>query len=219
MARILIVDDEDDLRAGLGTYLELQGYDVDTAPSAEEAPLLNLTRYDLLLLDIMMGEMSGTDLAMNVRENPLTASVPIIFLTAKDNDDDMVAGLNLGADDYIAKPYSLKNVLARIEAVLRRVPPRPAASDGVTCDRNTLTCTADGVPLKLPRKEFEILAMLLENPGRIFTREELLAKIWPERTVVSDRTVDVHITRLRAKLGNYGKCITSRSGYGYGWQD
>ena len=119
MARILIVDDEDDLRAGLGTYLELQGYDVDTAPSAEEASLLNLTRYDLLLLDIMMGEMSGTDLAMNVRENPLTASVPIIFLTAKDNDDDMVAGLNLGADDYIAKPYSLKNVLARIEAVLR----------------------------------------------------------------------------------------------------
>ncbi len=196
MARILIVDDEDDLRAGLGTYLELQGYDVDTAPSAEEASLLNLTRYDLLLLDIMMGEMSGTDLAMNVRENPLTASVPIIFLTAKDNDDDMVAGLNLGADDYIAKPYSLKNVLARIEAVLRRVPPRHAASDGVTCDRNTLTC-----------------------PGRIFTREELLAKIWPERTVVSDRTVDVHITRLRAKLGNYGKCITSRSGYGYGWQD
>lgn len=118
MARILIVDDEDDLRAGLGTYLELQGYDVDTAPSAEEASLLNLTRYDLLLLDIMMGEMSGTDLAMNVRENPLTASVPIIFLTAKDNDDDMVAGLNLGADDYIAKPYSLKNVLARIEAAL-----------------------------------------------------------------------------------------------------
>lgn len=102
------MDDEDDLRAGLGTYLELQGYDVDTAPSAEEASLLNLTRYDLLLLDIMMGEMSGTDLAMNVRENPLTASVPIIFLTAKDNDDDMVAGLNLGADDYIAKPYSLK---------------------------------------------------------------------------------------------------------------
>ena len=134
MARILIVDDEDDLRAGLGTYLELQGYDVDTAPSAEEASLLNLTRYDLLLLDIMMGEMSGTDLAMNVRENPLTASVPIIFLTAKDNDDDMVAGLNLGADDYIAKPYSLKNVLARIEAVLRRVPPRHAASDGVTCE-------------------------------------------------------------------------------------
>ncbi|WP_370862985.1 response regulator transcription factor [uncultured Duncaniella sp.] len=219
MARILIVDDEETLRTGLGTYLEMQGYNVDTASSAEEASDLPLTRYDLILLDIMMGEMSGTDFAARLKEDPATERIPIIFLTARDRDDDMVAGLNLGADDYISKPYSLKNVLARIEAVLRRVPPREEEAERVTCDRASLSCSVDGTPLKLPKKEFEILALLLENKGRIFSREELLSRIWPERTVVSDRTVDVHITRLRSKLGDHGKCIISRSGYGYGWQD
>ena len=124
MARILIVDDEETLRTGLGTYLEMQGYNVDTASSAEEASDLPLTRYDLILLDIMMGEMSGTDFAARLKEDPATERIPIIFLTARDRDDDMVAGLNLGADDYISKPYSLKNVLARIVAVQRRVPSR-----------------------------------------------------------------------------------------------
>lgn len=214
---ILIVDDEEALRTGLQTYLELEGYEVDAACSAEEALTLELKTYDLILLDIMMGGMSGTEMAEVLKKSPCTADIPIIFLTAKDSDDDMVSGLNLGADDYIPKPYSVKNVLARIAAVLRRTTPKKF--NGITCDRATLVCTVDGTPLKLPRKEFELIALFLENPGRIFTREELLDRIWPEKSVVFDRSVDVHITRLRGKIAPYGKNIVNRSGYGYGWQD
>lgn len=227
-ASILIVDDEETLREGLRTYLELEGYTVGTARSAEEALGLDLAGFDLLLLDIMMDGMSGTQLATILKQNPATASLPVIFLTAKDSDDDMVAGLNLGADDYIAKPYSIRNVLARVEAVLRRTSSRPgptaivgggAKSAGVRCDRQTLRCTVDGREVRLPRKEFEVLALLLEHPGRIFSREELLGRIWPEKVVVVDRVVDVHVTRLRSKIAPYGKNIVTRSGYGYGWQD
>ena len=220
-ARILVVDDEAALREGLRTYLELEGYEADTAASAEEALALDLSRYDLLLLDIMMDGMSGTELAGAVRRDRATAELPIIFLTAKDSDDDMVDGLRLGADDYIPKPYSIRNVLARVEAVLRRgkwtasrmTPP------GVVCDRASLTCLVDGRPVRLPRKEFEILSLLLDNPGRVFSREELLARVWPENVVVIDRSVDVHVTRLRSKIAPYGKHIVTRSGYGYGWQE
>lgn len=221
--RILIVDDEETLCEGLKTYLELEGYAVDTALSAEEALTHDLSGYGLLLLDIMMGGMSGTELATKIRENRTTKDIPIIFLTAKDSEDEMVAGLKLGADDYIAKPYSVKNVLARIEAVLRRSgvssSSRTATGQpGVTCDRNSLTCLVDGKDVKLTRKEFEILALMLENPGRVFSRDELLSKIWPENVVVVDRSVDVHVTRLRSKIAPYGKHVITRSGYGYGWQ-
>ena len=130
----------------------------------------------------------------------------------------MVAGLRLGADDYIVKPFSIKNVIARIEAVLRRTAGRQR-QPGVVCDRQMLVCTVDGNAVKLPKKEFEILALFLENPGRIFTREEVMQRVWPENVVVFDRSVDVHITRLRNKIVPYGKNIISRSGYGYGWQD
>lgn len=215
--KILVVDDEEALREALGTYLELEGYAVGAAESAESALKLDIAEYDLLLLDIMMDGMSGTELAAQLKENPATATIPIIFLTAKDTDDDMVAGLKLGADDYIPKPYSIKNVMARIEAVLRRCS-APKAS-GVCCDRDTLECTVDGTQLRLPRKEFEILALLLENPGKIFTREELLKRVWPDKVVVVDRSIDVHIARIRGKISPYGKHIISRSGYGYGWQD
>ena len=219
--RILIVDDEAPLRAGLQTYLELEGYEADTAASAEEALTLDLRSYDLILLDIMMGDMSGIEMAAKLKADKATADLPIIFLTARDSDDDMVSGLNLGADDYIAKPYSIKNVLARIGAVLRRSDRRKggAAGGGVVCARSSLRCTVDGVALHLPRKEFELLALLTEHPGRIFTREELLARIWPGGTVVVDRSVDVHITRLRGKIGRYSNHIVTRSGYGYGWDD
>lgn len=219
-ARILVVDDEAALREGLRTYLELEGYEADTAASAEEAIALDLSRYDLLLLDIMMDGMSGTELAGAVRRDRATAELPIIFLTAKDSDDDMVDGLRLGADDYIPKPYSIRNVLARVEAVLRRGKWTASrmTSSGVVCDRASLTCLVDGSPVKLPRKEFEILSLLLDNPGRVFSREELLARIWPENVVVIDRSVDVHVTRLRSKIAPYGKHIVTRSGYGYGWQ-
>lgn len=216
--RLLIVDDEETLREGLRTYLEQEGYTVDTAISAEHALEHHVVDYDLILLDIMMDKMSGTELAAKLKENPDTADIPIIFLTAKDRDDDMVSGLQLGADDYIVKPFSIKNVMARIEAVLRRTSGKKRQS-GIVCDRQMLVCTIDGNAVKLTKKEFEILALFLENPGRIFTRDDIMRRVWPEDVVVFDRTVDVHITRLRNKIAPYGKHIISRSGYGYGWQD
>ena len=217
--KILVVDDEDGIREGLCEYLSLEGYDVEGASSAEDALSKGIDRFGLLLLDVMMDGMDGFELARRLRRSADTASIPIIFLTAKDTDDDMVAGLRLGADDYIPKPFSMKNVIARIEAVMRRVRPESAVSRGVECDRVTLSCRVDGNEVRLPRKEFEILATLLDNPGRIFTREELMRRIWPENVVVVGRSVDVHITRIRSKIAPYGKCIVSRSGYGYGWQD
>lgn len=215
--KILVVDDEEALREALGTYLRLEGYEVDVASGAEEAMGMAIGAYNLILLDIMMDGTSGTEMASELKRRPETSSIPIIFLTALQDEEDMVAGLNLGADDYIVKPYSVRNVLARVEAVLRRSKPRKR--ENVECDRDTLICTVDGASLKLPRKEFEILALLLENPGRIFTREELMRRIWPEGIVVTDRSVDVHVTRIRSKLGNYGSCLVSRSGYGYGWRN
>lgn len=220
--KILIIDDEESIREGLREYLEFEGYDADSASSAEDALSMGIDKYGLLLLDVMMEGMDGFELAGKLKQSPSTASIPIIFLTAKDTEDDMVAGLRLGADDYIAKPFSMKNVIARIEAVTRRVFPEstPASSiKGVACDRSALSCRVDGVEVKLPRKEFEILALLLDNPGRIFTREELMKRIWPENVVVVDRAVDVHVTRIRSKIAPYGKNLVSRSGYGYGWQE
>ena len=216
--RLLVVDDEETLREGLCTYLEQEGYRADGAASAEEALERGIAGYDLILLDIMMDGMSGTELAARLKEQPATAEIPIIFLTARDRDDDMVAGLRLGADDYIVKPFSVRNVMARIEAVLRRTAGRKRPA-GVACDRETLACTIDGQAVRLTKKEFEILALFLENPGRIFSREEVMRRVWPEHVVVFDRSVDVHITRLRSKIAPYGKNIISRSGYGYGWQD
>lgn len=216
--RILVVDDEETLREGLKTYLEFEGYNVTAFASGEEVLQSDLSDVDLILLDIMMGGMSGMELAQILAQDVKTSDIPIIFLTAKDSEEDMVTGLNLGADDYIVKPYSIRNVIARIEAVLRRSSKREHSS-GISCDRNSLVCMVDGNTLKLPRKEFEILALLLENKGRIFTREELLQRIWPEKTIVTDRSVDVHVTRLRGKISPYGKNIISRSGYGYGWNE
>ena len=216
--RLLVVDDEEALREGLQTYLEHEGYMVDSAVSAEHALEYDLTNYDLILLDIMMEKMSGTEFAAKLKENPDTADIPIIFLTAKDKDDDMVAGLRLGADDYIVKPFSIKNVMARIEAVLRRTSGKKKQSN-IVCDHQMMVCTIDGKAVKLTRKEFDILALFLDNPGRIFTREEVLRRVWPKDVVVFDRTVDVHITKLRNKITPYGKHIISRTGFGYGWQN
>lgn len=217
--KILVVDDEEGIREGLREYLSLDGYTADSASSAMEALAKGIENYDLLILDVMMDGMSGFELAEKLKQSPSLARIPIIFLTAKDTDDDMVAGLKLGADDYIPKPFSMKIVIARIEAVMRRIKPRVRSAEGVKCDRMTLTCRVDGKEITLPRKEFEILALLLENPGRVFSREELMHRVWPEKVVVGDRSVDVHVTRIRSKIAPYGKNIVSRSGYGYGWQD
>lgn len=224
--KILVVDDEEALCDGLGFNLEAEGYHVDTAYSAEEALARDLAAYDLILLDIMMGEISGTQLARIMKSNPATASVPIIFCTAKDTEEDMIAGLDLGADDYIMKPYSLNAVLARVRTVLRRtgasVAPAKTDSDlvsykGLVLSAKNRTCTVDGTEVKMPKKEFEILLKLISNRGQIFTRADLLNEIWPDEVVVLDRVVDVNITRIRQKIGIYGKNIVTRSGYGYGF--
>lgn len=226
--RILIVDDEETLCEALRFNLEAEGYRVDTANSAEQVLAMDVSGYDLLLLDIMMGEISGIQLAKILKANPATAAIPIIFCTAKDTEDDMVSGLELGADDYIMKPYSLRNVLARVKTVLRRA--RPSANStryseeavsfqGLHIMPLKKVCLVDGEEVKLPKKEFEILLKLVRNIGRIFTREEILKEIWPEEVVVLDRVVDVNVTRIRQKIGRYGKHLKSRSGYGYGFME
>lgn len=232
MSRILIIDDEETLRDALRFNLEAEGYDVETAESAEQVLAMDVTGYDLMLLDIMMGEISGLQLAKILKANPATASIPIIFCTAKDTEDDMIDGLELGADDYIIKPYSLRNVLARVKTVLRRTTATnviaevaPTADDdiifyqGLQISPQRKTCIVDGEEIRLPRKEFEILLKLVSNIGRVFSREELLREIWPEEVVVLDRVVDVNVTRIRRKIGRYGTHIKSRSGYGYGFID
>lgn len=224
--KILVVDDEETLCETLRFNLELEGYEVDVALSAEEALGFDLGSYSLFLLDIMMEAIDGMTLARILRQNPATASVPIIFCTAKDSEDDMVKGLDLGADDYITKPYSMRNIVARVRSVIRRAegstiktsqPEESLTYNGLAVFPDKKMCLVDGQELKLPRKEFEILYMLLRNRGHIFSREELLAKIWPEKVVVVDRVIDVHITRLRRKIGVYGNNIVTRSGYGYGF--
>ncbi len=223
--RILIVDDEETLCDALAFNLEAEGYEVETAYSAEDALTLVLAKFDLVLLDIMMGEISGTQLARIMKANQATAHIPIIFCTAKDSEEDMIKGLDLGADDYITKPYSLRTVMARIRTVLRRASPTqdPSADidkisyKGLVLSTRNRTCTVDGNEVKMPKKEFEILMTLLSNRGRIYSRAELLKEIWPDEVVVLDRVVDVNVTRIRQKIGEYGKNIVTRTGYGYGF--
>lgn len=223
--RILVVDDEEILCEVMKFNLENEGYDVDTADSAEQALSMDLTKYHLILLDIMMGEISGIKMAKILKRNPLTANIPIIFCTAKDSDDDMIMGLDLGADDYITKPYNIRNIIARIKSVLRRTYKNLSSKEeiqkytveGLEVDLSLMRCTVDNEEVKLTKKEFELLVFLISHRGRIYTREELLDRIWKGETIVLDRTIDVNITRLRQKLGKYGKYIITRSGYGYGF--
>lgn len=223
--RILVVDDEEDLCEILKYNLENEGFWVDTANSAEEALKLNLTDYSLLLLDVMMGEISGFKMASMLKKDKATATIPIIFITARDTENDTVTGFNLGADDYISKPFSLREVVARVKAVLRRtVEAQSAQPDvltyrGLSMDIAQKRVTINGEDVSLTKKEFEILKLLLKSPGKVFSREDILAKIWSDEVYVLDRTVDVNITRLRKKIGDYGKCIITRLGYGYCFED
>ena len=221
---ILVVDDEESLCEILQFNLEVEGYDVEVAYSAEQALGMHPERYSLILLDVMMGEMSGFRMARILKENPETARIPVIFCTARDSEDDTVAGLNLGADDYIAKPFSIREVLARVRSVLRRTAasgsePETIAFEGLEMDLRRKVCTLDGAELSLTKKEFEILALLLAHRGVIFSREEILHRIWSDEVIVLDRTIDVNITRLRRKIGPYGKHIVTRLGYGYGFEE
>lgn len=220
--RILVVDDEEPLCEILQFNLEVEGYEVDTANSAEEALSMNPERYSLILLDVMMGGMSGFALAQQLKSRPETADIPIIFCTARDAEDDTVAGLNLGADDYIAKPFSVREVMARVRSVLRRTQtaqePECLAFEGLRLDLRNKSCTADGELVRLTKKEFEILALLVSHPDVIFSREDILKRVWNDEVIVLDRTVDVNITRLRHKIGRYGSHIVTRLGYGYGFE-
>ncbi len=225
MERILIIDDEETLCEVLQLNLENEGYEADVAYSAEQALEMDLRNYSLILLDIMMGEMNGIKFAKTLKKNPDTASVPIIFCTARDTEDDMILGLNLGADDYITKPYSIRNVLARIKSVLRRSSGGKAPEktnvinvEGLRIDLNLKQCSVDGEVVKLTKKEFGILAYLVSNMGKICSREQILSSVWTDEVIVLDRTIDVNITRLRQKIGRYGACIITRSGFGYGFQ-
>lgn len=220
--RILVVDDEDDLCEILKFNLENEGYWVDTANSAEEALKKDLTSYDLLLLDVMMGEISGFKMANMLKKNKSTANIPIIFITAKDTENDTMTGFNLGADDYISKPFSLREVIARVKAVIRRTAtdkpddvPEQICYKTLVLDITKKKVCIDDMEIALTKKEFEILFLLLQNKGRGFSREDILSKIWSDEVYVLDRTIDVNITRLRKKIGIYGKCIVTRLGYGY----
>lgn len=223
--RILVVDDEETLCDALCFNLEAEGYEAESVYSAEEALALDLSRFDLVILDVMMGEISGIQLAGIMKSNPATASVPIIFCTAKDTEEDMIKGLDLGADDYVMKPYSLNGFLARIRSVLRRASAYPGhqqdcdevAFKGLVLSKRNRTCHVDGREVKMPKKEFEILLRLVSNIGQVFSRAELLKEVWSDDVVVVERVVDVNITRIRQKIGAYGKNIVTRSGYGYGF--
>lgn len=226
-----MVDDEQDICEILQYNLEQEGYEVATANSAEEALELDLTGYDLLLLDVMMCGMSGFDLARQLKKDPETAGIPIIFATALDDEEHTVGGLNLGADDYIPKPLGMKEVKARVAAVLRRTasrqkqgkPPKDNPSeltyDGLKLDMGAKMAKLDDVPLQLTKLEFELLTLFLQHPNKVFGRNDLLERCWPGDVLVLDRTVDVNITRLRKKIGRHGKQIKTRVGYGYYFED
>mgnify|MGYP004515006061 FL=1 len=220
--RILVVDDEQDLLEILKFNLETEGYTVDTATSAEEALTMDIASYNLLLLDVMMGGMSGFAMARRLKENAATGTVPIIFLTARDTENDTITGFNLGADDYISKPFSIREVLVRIRAVLRRTQteeddeePQTLCYQGITVNLDKKTVSIDGEEVPFTKTEFELLRLLLEEKGRVFSRQELIERVWPKDVLVLDRTVDVNITRLRKKIGRFAKCIVTRLGFGY----
>lgn len=218
-ARILVVDDEEDICAILKFNLSKEGYEVVTANSAEEALEHDITSFDLLLLDVMMGGMSGFELTHRLKADPATAGVPVIFITARDTEDDAVEGLDIGADDYISKPFSIREVVSRVKAVLRRTAARRGKDSGIFIDDGRKTVTINGTAAPLTKIEYEIFRLLFTNKGKVFPREDILSKVWPDDVIVTDRTVDVNITRLRKKIGEYGNRIVSRHGFGYLYEE
>ena len=222
-SRILVVDDEQDLCEILKFNLETEGYQVETANSAEEALEKDIASYNLLLLDVMMGGMSGFQLAKQLKNSEVTAHIPIIFLTARDTENDTVTGFNLGADDYISKPFSIREVMVRVRAVLRRTASRLEGAEepavisyqGLLLNLDKKSVSVDGEDVPFTKTEFELLRLLLEERGRVFSRQELIDRVWPKDVLVLDRTVEVNITRMRKKIGKFAKCIVTRLGFGY----
>lgn len=221
--KILVVDDEEDICEILKFNLENSGFVVDTANSGGEALAMTREEYSLFLLDVMMEDMSGFSLAAQLRKRPELQSIPIIFITARNGENDVLTGFNIGADDYICKPFRISEVIARVKAVLKRkVQPVTASLPGNTwsygellLDNDTKRAYISGNDISLTKKEFEVLSLLMNRPGKVFSREEILARVWSNDVNVLERSVDVNMTRLRKKLGVYTNNIVSRSGYGY----
>lgn len=238
--RLLLIDDEESICEILKYNLRKEGYEVDTAYSAEEALEKDLTVYDLFLVDIMMENLSGFDFAKRVRNNGLTESAPIIFCSALSGEDDTVMGLNIGADDYITKPFKMSEVIARVNAVLRRtqMARKAAAAAGATpepdtdqhlesrvtyqglcIDPNEKVAYLDNERIPLTKTEFEILYFFLTHRNRIYSRQEIIRRVWADDVVVTARTIDTNITRLRKKIGAYGNNMETRQGFGYGFKE
>ncbi len=219
--KILLVDDDKNISEILEFNLKSEGFQVDSVYSAEEALKKQLREYQLILLDVMMGGMSGYKLAEQLRKEKI--SVPIIFLTAKDTENDMLTGFSVGGDDYISKPFSIKEVIARIKAVLKRTDNISVEEStenlltigALTLNLNTKEVLLQGEKIALTKTEFELLALFAQKPDTLFSRERIIDTIWKETPYITERTVDVHIVRLRKKLGKYSDAITSRTGYGY----
>ncbi|HPS13464.1 MAG TPA: response regulator transcription factor [Prolixibacteraceae bacterium] len=215
--KILVVDDEKDLCEILQFNLESEGYEVETAYSAEEALKKPLESFDLILLDVMMGGMSGFKAADTIRKQK-QLDIPIIFITAKSGENDMLTGFNLGADDYIQKPFSVKEVTARVKAVLKRGRAQvieKVSYLGLEIDPGKKLAFIDGQVIDLTRKEFDILHLLMRRKGSYISRDEILDKVWNDDVIVTERNVDVNIARLRKKIGSYGNNIKGKTGYGY----
>ncbi len=224
--RILVVDDEQDLCEILLYNLHAAGFEAEAAYSGEIAwdKITNGKCFDLLLLDVMMPGMSGFELAERLKADEQTSRIPIIFLTAKDTEDDTLTGFGLGADDYVTKPYSVREVVARVKAVLARSQSNTIAEtsisfEGLVLDLGKKATMVDGESVSLTKTEFELLGLLLRHRGQVFSRQQIFDAVWPEDVVVSDRTVDVNITRMRKKIGRYGSYIVSRQGFGYVFEE
>lgn len=222
--RILVVDDESVLCDVLKINLELAGFVVDTALSAEAALEMNLESYDILILDVMMDKMNGFELAKTIRSDQALANIPIIFCTALDSEADLLKGFGVGGDDYVRKPFSMNELIVRVKSVLRRIDKSEKSEKveikykGLVINKNERSLSVDGDDVPLTKKEFDLLWFMMSNAEQIFTRDALLAAVWEEDVLVVDRTIDVNINRLRKKLGRYGTCITTKSGYGYGFK-
>lgn len=238
--RILIVDDEPDICEILRFNLEMEGYEVFVAEGADEGQRVinrqqaNSQPINLILLDVMMTPKSGFEWACELKADAQTAAIPIIFCTAKTLEEDLLQGFALGSDDYICKPFRISEVKARVKAILRRTCPTPSTPqepDTISTVTNTITyagieldldrkeCRVNGVEVAFTKLEFELLALLLSKPGQVFSREKILHEVWPSDAIVLDRTVDVNITRIRKKIGQYGECLRTKFGYGYMFSD
>ena len=221
-SRVLIVEDEPDIRELVVHHLKREGYQVSAASGGEEAlRLVQAAPPDLVILDLMMPAMDGLEVCRRLRQDPATASLPIVMLTAKGDEVDRVLGLEIGADDYVVKPFSPKELLARVRAVLRRSRPAPGAAPlrlgALVIDLGTHTASVGGLALALTPKEFDLLRALVEARGRVLSREFLLDRVWgySRASEIESRTVDVHVRRLRVKLGPEGRRILTVKSVGY----